>query len=146
MQQGEKYLFYFQKKVLLPDDNEYFVLIDPFGTKHLIPTEYYQNYNLKTGEKYLCKVDKINCLGRIFIEPPHPFFTEGKSYAFRYLKTIQKQHKSGNIYTYCIFESKSGEPALVNADNLQLSDNLKQGFHLFKIEKITKGKVFITQK
>ncbi len=143
MEQGQKYLFYFQKKVFLPDGLEYFVAIDPFGDKHLIPTEHYADYNLQINKKYLCKVDKINCLGRIFIEPPHPFFKEAESYAFKYVKTVQKNHKSGNIYTYHIFISKDGEQALMNADNYTLIDDLKSGFHQFRIEKITKGQVFI---
>ena len=143
LEQGKKYLFYFQKKVFLSGDVEYFVAIDPFGDKHLIPTEHYTAYHLKTGEKYLCKVDKINCLGRIFIEPPHPFFEEGESYAFRYLKTIQKKHKSGNIYSYHLFEDKKGEKALMNADDFVLDEHLKSGFHLFRVEKITKGRIFI---
>ncbi len=143
LEQAKHYLFYFRKKIFLPDNQEYYVIIDPFGDKHLIPTAYYKAYQLKIGKEYLCKVDKINCLGQIFIEPPHPFFREGESYAFKYLKTAQKKHKSGNIYTYHIFESKNGEQALMNADNIILPEHLKSGFHQFRIEKISKGQVYI---
>lgn len=143
LEQGKQYAFYFQKKVLLPDNLWYYVLIDPFGNKHLLPHEYYSHYNLKTGNTYLCKVDKINCLGRIFIEPPHPVFEEGKSYAFKYSKTISKKHKSGNIYSYHVFVDKNCEKALMNADDYLLSDNLKTGFHHFTIVKISKAVVYI---
>ena len=143
LEQGKQYTFYFQKKVPLPDNFWYFIIIDPFGAKHLLPVEYYTHYNLKTGNSYQCKVDKINCLGRVFIEPPHPFYQEGKSYAFKYLETISKKHKSGNTYSYHVFINKKGEKALMNADEYLLPDHLKTDFHLFKIEKISKGVIYI---
>ena len=144
LEQGRSYPFYFFKKIKLPDELNYFVIKDPFGNKHLIPEEYYRNYSLETGKEYLCKIDKINCLGRIFIEPPHPYFEEGKSYAFKYQKTIRKKHKSGNICKYYLFTDKNLNQALMDADKYSLPEHLKKDFHLFQINKISKGVIYLS--
>ncbi len=143
LEQGISYFFVFFKKILFPDQAEYFVAIDPFGDKHLIPTKYYSSYNLIVGTSYLCKIDKINCLGRIFIEPPHPYYRENNSYLFEYFEEIEKIHKSGNLYKYYQFRGEHTNNAFLNKKYSKLPQKLKSGLHYFRIQKITKGRVYI---
>ena len=80
--EGEIYSFYIDTIVCLPDGEECFRLIDPYKTKHLLPVQFYTEYGFQTGNSILCKVDKVNCNGRIFLEPVNPLYEEGKSYSF----------------------------------------------------------------
>jgi len=141
--QGQSYLFKFHKKVISPDRSEYFVVIGPFGDKHLIPSEYYSFYKLELGKSYLCRVDKINCLGRIFMEPPHPYYKENNSYLFEYFEQIQEIQKSGDLYNQYRFRGKYSDNAFLDRKHTKLPDKLKFGFHSFKIQKISKGRVYL---
>ena len=143
LEQGRSLVFKIHKKVVGPDGDDYFVMVDPFGDKHLVPVEYYSLYNLEVGKSYLCKVDKINCLGRIFIEPPHPFYKENKSYLFEFSKMFTEKHKSGYVYSYYLFRDKNKYKAFLNAEHFKLAPGLQSGFHSFRVKKISKGRVCI---
>ena len=80
--EGEWYPFRVYKKILLEDENWYFVLLDGNNSKHFLPVIGYEDYSIRPGEEVICRVDKINCTGRIYLEPKHPKYTEGRSYLF----------------------------------------------------------------
>ena len=142
LEQNQFYHFKLHKKVKGFSGYSYLVMIDPFGNKHLVPAEYYLTYKLKVRNTYLCKVDKINCLGRIFIEPPHPYYKENETYKFRFVKTLKEKHKLGSVQLYYQFLGENKYEALFKENN-SLSEHLKTGIHSFRIKKISKGKVFI---
>ena len=143
LEQGQFYHFKLHKQSQCPEGLDYFVLVDPQDDKHLVPVKYYSSYNLKIGNSYLCKVDKINCLGHIFIEPPHPFYQENKKFLFTYLRNVEMRHKSGNVFKYYLFKGENEYMAFMSTDNNELSENLKSGFHSFCVKKISKGLVYI---
>lgn len=82
LEEGNEYLFEIYNHVKLQDGDFYFILIDANGLKHFMPSSPYAGYGLRTGSKVICRIDKINCTGRIFLEPAHPFYQTGKSYLF----------------------------------------------------------------
>ncbi len=82
LSEGEWYPFRIHNLVQLQDHAWYYVLQDPNGLKHFMPAEFYMNYGLNTGDAVLCKIDRINCTGRIFIEPEHPLYRIGEIYPF----------------------------------------------------------------
>lgn len=143
LHQGQFYHFKLHKQSLSPEGLSYFVMVDPQGHKHLVPVKYYSSYNLKIGNRYLCKVDKINCLGHIFIEPPHPFYQENRSYLFRFLKQVEIKHKSGNLDSFYQFKGKNKYHAFLSAENFTLPRYLESGYHSFCVKKISKGVVYI---
>jgi len=80
--QGETYVFEVLSQMELAPSEGYFVLRDPLGYKMLLPAGFYLHYGFKAGQKILCRVDKVNCNGRIFLEPQNPWYSEGQSYDF----------------------------------------------------------------
>jgi len=85
LSEGEWFPFIIHNLVKLQDDEWYYVLKDINGLKHFMSAKYYENYGLKLGDEILCKIDRINCTGRIYLEPEHPFYTEGEIYDFEVL-------------------------------------------------------------
>jgi hypothetical protein len=83
--EGFEYLFQVLDLVRLQDQNEYFLLADPNGMKHFLEASPYYSYNIPNPGKINCTVSKINCTGRIFLEPSHPFLKTGYYYRFRIL-------------------------------------------------------------
>ncbi len=85
LSEGEWFPFKVHNLVKLQDDEWYYVLQDINGLKHFMSAHYYENYGFKPGEEISCKIDRINCTGRIYLEPKHPFYTEGEIYDFEVL-------------------------------------------------------------
>jgi len=81
--EGERYSFSIKGMVALDVNEEYFILEDTSGRKHLLVAEYYYTYNYQKGDIIHCTVDKINCSGKIFLEPEHPVYKLDKSYSFK---------------------------------------------------------------
>ena len=84
--EGCWYPFRVHKLVQLQDDARYYVLEDVNGLKHFLPAENFQGYGINPGDEISCKIDKINCTGRIYLEPRHPYYSEGKIYDFEIVK------------------------------------------------------------
>jgi len=93
LSEGEWLTFKIHNLVQLQDDAWYFVLQDINGLKHFLPAENYKSYGFKTGDKITCKIDKINCTGRIYLEPKHPCYSEGEIYYFDVLNDPNPRQK-----------------------------------------------------
>ncbi len=88
--EGKIYPFRIVKTVSLGPDDNWFVLKDPNGYKILLPEAYYKSYGFETGIIIKCRVDKVNCNGKVFLEPLHPVYKEGDTYTF---EVIGKEHQ-----------------------------------------------------
>jgi hypothetical protein len=137
---GEFHEFYVLKELILPDGIMYLVIADPFGDKHLIPSKYYKNYPIKPGTSYLCHIDKINCQGKIFIEPIHPYYKHGKVYPFIFEKKVILGSKKGDKHYYQM-TGKNGEPAFLPVGKAPAPEPGKVGQYL--ITSIKKGNIFL---
>jgi hypothetical protein len=82
LSEGKWFPFRIHNRVQLQDDKWYFVLVDINKLKHFMPAEHYSRYGFKIGDEIICKIDRINCTGRIFLEPKHPYYSEGEIYQF----------------------------------------------------------------
>jgi hypothetical protein len=86
IKEGMSYNFTIGKHVLMPDGEKFISLKGPDGKKYLIPAERYGNYGLEQGSEVVCRIDKINCKGEVFIEPRHPYYSENKWYTFEVIE------------------------------------------------------------
>lgn len=80
--EGEVYPFQVLKKTLIPEEGEFFLLRHQSGRRLLIPEKPYTFYGIEPGTTVNCKVDKVSCTGKVYLEPLHPVYTEGKEYEF----------------------------------------------------------------
>jgi hypothetical protein len=80
-QEGHTYPFTIYNRIEITGI-EYFVLIDSQEKKHLLEAAHYTHYGFETGQQIMCRIDKINCTGKIYLEPINPFYTVGKSFKF----------------------------------------------------------------
>lgn len=92
LEEGKTYPFIVLNIVTLQDERAYFILEDPFKIRHLLPSWFYIYYGIQVGQTISCIVDKINCTGRVYLEPEHPHYTKGCVYDFQLL-SIQKNEK-----------------------------------------------------
>ncbi len=92
---------------LIEFENEWFYLLEtPFKTRITIPAEPYKNYSFTIGEEIRCKVDKVSCSGKIYLEPEHPFYKAGFIYSFEFAKIIEVDSLYGGKITISYYKDK----------------------------------------
>jgi hypothetical protein len=132
--QGRVYSFRIHNKAVLQDNEEYYILEDPFKVRHFIPAKYYIRYNFAVDQIIQCRVDKINCTGRVLLEPVHPYYEKGRAYDF----VIREVDRGFDGRTSVIISD-----VLDNLITIQLkgdaNDILKAGTVRLKIVNIKKG-------
>jgi hypothetical protein len=115
LQEGKDYTFIMVRITDL-DGVSYFVLEGPDGRRYLLNMERYKGYGIESGKEIICRVDKINCKGELFLEPQHPVYREGESYPFLTEAYESRIDKHGNNQRVVRFSD-----ALGNRPVLQLS-------------------------
>ncbi len=75
-------------KIATMDDEHFYVLQTPINTRMLLPVVPYLSYSFKVGQTIRCKVDKVSCTGKIYIEPEHPYYQVDKSYPFPVVEVL----------------------------------------------------------
>ncbi len=138
---GEYYWFKIIKTLDLGNKKKYYVLEDPPGYKILLPKDFYIDYGFKPGEKVLCRVDKINCKGQMFIEPMHPHYKEENVYSFKYIESKESinffDEKEYIIIVSDLFDNK-WEVKTAPGNHIVNSSEVK-----CYVEKIKKGMLFL---
>lgn len=89
------------KTLVIPGEDEYLLVESRSCNRLLIPARHYQNYGIEANTWIQCRVDRINCSGRIFLEPEHPFYKTGNTYTFRIIErfdTIDRKGRSATRY------------------------------------------------
>jgi hypothetical protein len=144
IREGEEYEFLVEKELVTPNDSHHFILKGPDQKKYLIPVSVYQHYNITVGSSIKCRIDKINCKGEIFLEPPNPFYTEGESYSFEVVNHEKRTDAAGISHSVFVVRDLSGNTIPVPfEDDKPLP--LKGSRINLTVERITKGKVFLVR-
>lgn len=86
LKEGLTYPFIVLKDTVLPDGSEVWIFQDIIGQKILLEKKNYVKYPIHAGETISCRVDRINCSGRIYLEPPHPVYADERVYEFDIVK------------------------------------------------------------
>jgi hypothetical protein len=140
LEEDKSYSFTIVKSIVLPGGEVNLILAGPDGRKYLLPVERYGEYNLETKTEIICKVDKINCSGKVFLEPEHPHYTEGESYFFIFAggplanigsdedKTVEVSDFTGRGFSV---------PASLLKGNMSADGRVR-----LRVERISKGKIF----
>ncbi len=104
--EGQVFPFRLRKIISLDPGDEWFVMQDPHGYHILVPSQHYRKYGLKPGQQVNCRVDKINCNGRMFLEPLHPYYTEGRNYLFPLISRETRKNILGQDEHYFVVSDR----------------------------------------
>jgi len=95
---GQRLSFDITSKITLPGTEEVnFILLGPDQKKYLLPEQYFTKYGLQVGQTINCSVDKINCSGKIFLEPEHPYYKVGERYDFLVVRISEQKDFLGKL-------------------------------------------------
>jgi hypothetical protein len=139
--EGEYYPFSIIKKMEMGKES-YFVMQDPMGYKILMPASFYTLYGFEPGQTITCRVDKINCNGRMFLEPMHPFYKEGEVYEF---KVTDKGFRINILDEpeYCITVNDVFDQEWTVKVNSEQAIEHATGKIRCRLERIKKGRLFL---
>ncbi len=141
--EGKIYPFRIMKTVSLGPDDDWFVLKDPNGYKILLPEKYYKSYGFETGMLINCRVDKVNCNGKVFLEPLHPVYKEGDTYTLDVVgKDHQKDILNENIH-YLIVRDTFHNEWNVPVNSLKQWKNPPARITCL-VKKIKKGRLYLS--
>jgi len=140
--EGRSYPFRILKIVSLGPGEDWFVMQDPNGYKILVPENFYRQYGFKPGQTLMCRVDKINCNGRMFLEPEHPHYKEGETYDFELISKGRRKNIINQDERYFIVRDVfSNEWKVRTYDRMLWED---PPFRIpCKVRRIKKGKQFL---
>lgn len=122
------------------DGEDFFVLKHPAGGKFLLPYSPYKQYNIEIGATIKCRVDKISCSGKIYLEPEHPCYMEGSYYDFKLVSTTIIMLSTGDTVDAAIVEDCFFNKVEVVATGVNLSDNVLN----CRVDYIRKGNIYLS--
>lgn len=137
LQEGNIFRFKVEKKITLPD-GDYFILLAEFDQKYLLPAKYYTEYNIKIGQEIICSIDRVNCNGKVFLEPQSPIYSIGDRDVFIIKDTEERiKHKTKEKYLVINTESEKTKRAIISSEltNNTYSRNEKYYCEVIKIKK-----------
>ena len=142
LEEGNEFLFSVEKKLTLPD-GEYLILLAEFNQKYLLPTQNYSEFNIKVGDKIKCRIDKVNCNGKVFLEPEHPIYKVGDKAVFTVLNEEERvTHKTQDKYLVIKAIGENTKRAIIPGD--YESTRTSQGIScLCEVVKIKKGELVL---
>lgn len=140
--EGDEFEFNVEKHITTPDSVNHFILSGPDNRKFLLPEKEYSQYNICIGKSLVCRVDRINCKGEIFLEPVNPWYTEKRFYYFRVTGTDIRSDSSGNPVKVTLVTDNSANEIAV-----QLSGKTPLPGSRIKllVERISKGKLILAR-
>ncbi|PKP19322.1 MAG: hypothetical protein CVU05_11685 [Bacteroidetes bacterium HGW-Bacteroidetes-21] len=144
-EEGQEYPFYVEKLLSLPDGS-YFVLNGPDDRKYLMESRFYSDeYQIIPGTEIICKVDKINCTGKVFFEPLHPVYLEGVVDVFEIVGVETRRFKkSGEEYSAYLAISNRTKHAVIRLPDQEKEWQLSIGMKVkARVKKTSKGEVHL---
>lgn len=142
LEEGKVYPFLILKTISLEPGDRWLVLQDPNGYKILLPEKYYTEYGFKPGQKIRCRVDKINCNGRMFLEPMHPFYKEGEVYVFPVAGKGKQKNILGQDEWFFVVADIFGKKWIVRTFSEDLWQKPPEIIRC-KLKRIKKGRLFL---
>ncbi len=143
LEEGRYYPFKITGSVTLPDGRDCFILTDINQVKHLLYKEYYAQYKFDLNQEVRCRIDKINCAGKIYIEPEHPYYKLGETYSFVFDRYVEVKSSYGEYERLAILKNGYAEDIWLPADDAEAQ--MKKGQQVSAIvERIKKGRVYIS--
>ena len=140
LKEGKDYIFRAIRITAL-DEVRYFVMEGPDGRRYLLDQERYEGYGIAPGKDVVCRVDKINCKGELFLEPQHPEYREGESYPFLTEGYESRIDKRGNSHMVVKFSDSLGNRPVLKLSWFGNNPPGPGSIVNLKVERILKGRI-----
>jgi hypothetical protein len=134
LSEGEIHNFQVVKLVDIPEEGEFFVLRHESGRRVLLSSQTYRHYNIKPGKSIACKIDKVNCSGKVYLEPKHPIYKENEEYEFEVL-SCNKEKDDHEYLTLIVADSFNNQIKVLVSESFELNEQKKIQLKVTRIKK-----------
>ena len=143
LKEGNIYDFKVIKHILMPpDEEEHIIVQDEFAFRFLLKQKHYPDTNFVDGESITCRVDKIGCNGKIYLEPENAFYKLGQYYDFDFVGFKDKVSQSiGNEEMIFLKDNKGNIIELKYDVNTCI---IKDNKVTCRVERIKKSKLMLS--
>jgi hypothetical protein len=131
----QKYEFFVERITKGLDNEDYFVIRDPYGNSHLLMRRYYEYYGLKEGESFTGKVVRYRETGQKIIEPENPFYSVGDELEMKIAST--GRNVINGTFTLNL-KDRFGHSHCIETDKIPAGKNVK-----CRVEMIKKGRLIL---
>ncbi len=146
-EEGKDYTFIIRSIISLPDD-DYYMIEYTDGRKFLMRKKFYSDvYALAPGKEITCRLDKINCNGKLFFEPHHPFYSPGLKDIFIITgESTRKFKKTEGTYIVLTATGPKGDTAIIKETDVENLNDFKTGDRVAAtIKKISRGELHLVE-
>jgi hypothetical protein len=141
LKEGDSYRFLFYRFLDI-DGEDFWVVMAPNDKKYLIEAKHYTPYLFQEGNYYTCKVDKVNCTGKVTLEPQHPHYKENQVYPFRIITQKILKNSWGEDESFITVKDIFGREAVVSLPDHLTYSKLEEID--LKVDKIRKGELILS--
>lgn len=141
LKEGDSYRFLFYR-LLDIDGEDFWVVMAPNDKKYLIEAKHYAPYLFQEGNYYTCKIDKVNCTGKVTLEPQHPHYKEGQVYPFKITQQEIRKNSWGEDVAFITVKDIFGREAMASLPDHLTYSSLEEID--LKIDKIRKGELILS--
>jgi len=133
LNEGENHFFHVISIVNIVEEGDFYLLRHNTGRRILVPVKPYLKYNIKTGQQLNCRVDKVNCTGKVFLEPKHPVYEEGRNYPFKIVSIHQENTNNQYFLISDCFNNQIRVPFIGHNNKIEGEEII------LKVDRIKKG-------
>lgn len=95
-----------KKHIEITETEHYWVAETADGQRFLIDYFQYAHYGFGVGQNIQVRVDKINCSGKVFIEPDHPVYERERIYMFPIDAVLSQSDNYISLIVRDVFDNK----------------------------------------
>lgn len=141
--EGENHSFKIIGFKEIPETEEsFFILENFFGGKHLLKANPFKHYHLEINQQINCRIDKINCSGKIYLEPENPIYKVGEIYDFELIRIIDHINSIGEKEKAAIVKDHFGSKTTCSLPKKFPPQKTK--WIKCKVLRIKKGELFLS--
>jgi len=142
MEEGRTYPFTVVGYTELGEGESFFVMRDYLGYKMLMHAKHFSHYSFSVGCTIPCRIDKINCNGKIYLEPENPWYRENESYHFSVVGYGKRVNITGLPEVYYIVQDLANRNWTVKMHGELFPAKLPQSVFC-QVVRIKKGKMYL---
>lgn len=143
LQEGGIYDFKVIRFVQMPPDDEENILVeDEFGFRFLLKKKHYPDTDFVPGETITCRVDKVGCNGKIYLEPENAYYKLGQYYDFDFAGFTNITNSQGVIEKMVILKDNRSNEIIMKfyEEYCLINDNKVR----CRVERIKKSKLMLS--
>ncbi len=143
LNKGEFYPFIVQGLTSIGENREFYVLKDEQNALHYLRKKFYEDYELKKGDRIQALIVNQPERGKYYLEPKYPGYEIGKVYTFNFIREGEFLREDNTIRQVYIVADKHNKECILFY-NSETSPLIKENKIQGKVTYYKRGKLYLS--